>query len=242
MFCSLLKNISKNTNGRDFICSDIHGHFSILEGYLASVGFDPVRDRLFCLGDLIDRGDDSYRSLEFLAKPWFYSIQGNHERMLINVCEQQLDALRFDWFSWGGDWAEDLTDDELQVYYDAFYKLPVAIELELKGGNSVALVHAELPDACDWLDMKTQLTQTRAEDAELNLVISDMLWKKSQAYYSTIEVFQIENVSNIHHVFHGHTVMDEFLTIGNRTFMDLGSYKTGEIGLIDVERFLESLK
>lgn len=234
----LLKKYSANTFGKDYICSDIHGHFDLLDLTLSTVSFDDTKDRLFCLGDLIDRGDDSHRSLEYLAKPWFFSIQGNHERMLINVHEKQLDTLRFQWFSWGGAWAEDLSDEEIAGYYFEFCKLPIAIEIEISDGRRIGLVHAELPDVCDWDDVKVTLKDTAPEFAEHNLLVSDMLWKKNQPYYSESDKAKIEKVANIHHVFHGHTIVDRIMSVSNRTFMDLGSYKTGKIGLIDVEDFL----
>jgi hypothetical protein len=48
-----------NTRGRDFVVGDIHGTFYVLEQALAAVGFDPARDRVICVGDLIDR-DHAY--------------------------------------------------------------------------------------------------------------------------------------------------------------------------------------
>ena len=55
----MIELVPANNVGIDYICSDIHGHFSLLESQLEKVGFDPDKDRLFSLGDLIDRGDES---------------------------------------------------------------------------------------------------------------------------------------------------------------------------------------
>ena len=55
----MLKTFSPNDVGNDYICSDIHGHFSLLEAELSLISFDKNKDRLFCVGDLIDRGDES---------------------------------------------------------------------------------------------------------------------------------------------------------------------------------------
>ena len=84
---SKLKTYLPNETGQDYICSDIHGHFSLLETQLTEVEFDKTKDRLFCLGDLIDRGDESFMALDYLNNPWFYSILGNHEIMLIEAYE-----------------------------------------------------------------------------------------------------------------------------------------------------------
>jgi serine/threonine protein phosphatase 1 len=48
-----------NATGRDFAVGDIHGCFSALEAALRHVGFSPDSDRLFSVGDLVDRGSES---------------------------------------------------------------------------------------------------------------------------------------------------------------------------------------
>jgi serine/threonine protein phosphatase 1 len=98
----MLQSFKKNPIGNDYICSDIHGHFYILEAELLRIGFDEQTDRLFCLGDLIDRGDESALALEWLKRPWFFAIQGNHERMLINAFESDSEILWRQWMMWVG--------------------------------------------------------------------------------------------------------------------------------------------
>ncbi|MES2674550.1 MAG: metallophosphoesterase [Pseudomonadota bacterium] len=234
----MLHCFSKNSLGKDYICSDIHGHFSILQEALNNLGFDEQHDRLFSLGDLIDRGDESHLALEWLAKPWFFAIQGNHERMLINTVEQESETLRRQWLMWGGDWAEDMDFDRLRPYYEAFSKLPIAIELELINGNSVSLVHAELPDECDWSKVKDLLLNIDRLKVEAIRETSDMLWNKIQPYSSPEKMALVGNVKNIYHVFHGHSIVEDYLTIANRTFMDLGAYKTTRIGIICPSDFI----
>ena len=72
-----------NTDGRDFIVGDLHGCRSMLDALLAHVGFDTARDRLFSVGDLVDRGPESIECLDLLLEPWFYPVLGNHDAMLM---------------------------------------------------------------------------------------------------------------------------------------------------------------
>lgn len=235
----MIHTFACNTAGKDYICSDIHGHFSVLAQQLKQANFNEKIDRLVSLGDLIDRGDESDQALEWLAKPWFFAIQGNHERMLINAYESRAESLRFQWMMWGGSWAEDMDFDALEPFYRAFAKLPLAIELALPNGKFVGLVHAELPDTCDWLEVKQLLSNIEPGQVEATLATSDMLWSKIQPYLPAAEIPRVEPVRNIDHVFHGHTIVEGYRTITNRTFMDLGSYESGRIGLLDPVRFLD---
>lgn len=56
-----------NILGRDFVVGDIHGEFSKLSKLLSLVGFDEHSDRLFSVGDLVDRGPES-RQVEHWLK------------------------------------------------------------------------------------------------------------------------------------------------------------------------------
>jgi serine/threonine protein phosphatase 1 len=229
---NLLSVFNPNNKGTDYICSDIHGHFSLLESLLEQAGFDENTDRLFSLGDLIDRGPESDLALSWLEKKWFYAIQGNHERMLINAVERKSSHMFTQWYAWGGAWAEDLNQTRLEEFYRVFSQLPIAIELHVTNANKVALVHAELPDKCDWLDVVAQLNSTPSNEPERNLLISNMLWAKTQPRRNIEGILSIEPVKNIDHVFHGHTIVDYVTTYTNRTFMDLGSYLNDSIGLV----------
>jgi len=76
---SRFKHFERNTQGRDFAVGDIHGHFTRLQAALEAVDFAPEVDRLFSVGDVVDRGPESERVLDWLAQPWFFAVQGNHE-------------------------------------------------------------------------------------------------------------------------------------------------------------------
>lgn len=93
--------IPKNERGRDFAVGDIHGHFSRLQESLDAMGFDPAADRLFSVGDLIDRGPESEESLAWIGKPWFYAVQGNHEDYAMRHVQTRLVDLE-NWSKRGG--------------------------------------------------------------------------------------------------------------------------------------------
>ena len=73
------KRYPANVRGTDYVVGDLHGHRQQLLDALERNGFDRARDRLFCTGDLIDRGPDSFGSLMLILEPWFFFVKGNHE-------------------------------------------------------------------------------------------------------------------------------------------------------------------
>lgn len=95
-----IKHFAINTAGRDFAVGDIHGHFTRLQAALNAAGFDPAVDRLFSVGDLVDRGPESEDVIRWLNKPWFHPVRGNHDDYVCRYdsCDQE------NWLYNGGAW------------------------------------------------------------------------------------------------------------------------------------------
>lgn len=74
---------------RTIIVGDIHGSFCEWEHLLETVHFDSTVDRLILLGDLMDRGKDSYKvyckaaHLQAEMQERFVLIKGSHEKFLL---------------------------------------------------------------------------------------------------------------------------------------------------------------
>jgi serine/threonine protein phosphatase 1 len=138
----MFKRYEKNELGRDFVVGDIHGCFTLLEKHLKALGFNEQTDRLFSVGDLVDRGAESPRVLEFLAKPWFFAVRGNHDQMAIDYTKGQCNINLYK--SNGGMWFINLPLEDREKIAKEFGKLPVAMEVETERGL-VGIVHADCP-------------------------------------------------------------------------------------------------
>ena len=129
-------------------------------------------------------------------------------------------------------------------FYEAFIQLPIAREISLNNGKRIGLVHAELPDEVSWQHVRARLASLPGQQFNMHeRDIARMLWAKTQVYRYPDDQTMIQPVAGIDHVFHGHTIVHvQPETIQNRTFMDLGSYETGEVGFINPLTFLEHLQ
>ncbi len=110
---TLHHRLPANTTGRDFIVGDLHGCLDLLHAELTHIEFDPAVDRLFSVGDLIDRGPDSMGCLRLLREPWFFAVRGNHEEMLIDYSREVAQPYSFNvcatlFFRNGGGWVRTL--------------------------------------------------------------------------------------------------------------------------------------
>ena len=80
------QRIPPNRSGQDFVAGDVHGCFRTLEHALAKVHFDPSRDRLFSVGDLINRGPHSMEAVDWLTDGRFHAaVLGNHESAMLDT-------------------------------------------------------------------------------------------------------------------------------------------------------------
>jgi serine/threonine protein phosphatase 1 len=118
-----------NTLGKDYVIGDLHGCFGLLQRLMAEVNFNYANDRVFSVGDIIDRGPESFRCLELLAEPWFFAVQGNHELMMqeffwpyIQMGKiASLDELNNNGFlDYGGAWVETFFDPTQHAMHNTF--------------------------------------------------------------------------------------------------------------------------
>lgn len=203
---SLIKRFERNTAGRDFAVGDIHGHFTRLQAALDAVGFDPAVDRLFSVGDLVDRGPESVDVDIWLRKPWFHAVRGNHEQMAIEHPPLH--------FENGGTWLFGMPEVEQQCYRIALADLPLVMEVDTANGP-VGLVHADVPYG-DWQKMLAILEAGGREATHAEAVCQ---WSRSR-----IEHADASNVAHISAVVVGHTPLRRPVLLGNVYHIDTAGW------------------
>ena len=211
----MLKKFNINKIGRDFFVGDIHGHFTLLESKLADARFNPETDRLFAVGDLVDRGPESIRVAHYLAQPWFHSIRGNHEQFLIDYTR----IYKFTAIDNGSQWFVELSDHEKSEFQSLFSSLALAFEIETIYGL-VGLVHADVPYG-DWDRFTKSMSTPYAS--------STALWSRTR-----FDLGDTTPVANIDAVIVGHSPQTHCpRRLGNVINIDGGVYKdSGQLTLI----------
>ncbi|MEX1034150.1 MAG: metallophosphoesterase [Cellvibrionaceae bacterium] len=216
---------SSNPTGRDFVLADLHGCYSILQKALQGVSFDPKHDRVFSVGDIIDRGPDSLACLRLLQEPWFHAVQGNHENMMLAALHEGPGSATWTgWMGNGGSWFDQLseTDEaELKSLLPLVAKLPITRILATRSGKRVGISHAQ-PPTFDWhrLSEKRKLTGDEIWRA---------LWSREAVHLRGNRV-----VEGVDATVHGHTIVTRPTRIGNMNFIDTGVYLFNAISLIEL--------
>jgi bis(5'-nucleosyl)-tetraphosphatase (symmetrical) len=189
---------------------DVQGCAAELEELLETVRFDPNDDELWCVGDLINRGPDSLRTLELWESVGGRSVIGNHE---VYACCVH-----------AGRWPrkKDTLDDlfgspQVDAWIEKLRALPVMELLPGDGGVDAWVVHAGLhpswsdlpavakrinapPHDDDWIesDEVSFATRVRCCDAEGNRSRFDRQPEDCPAPYRPWEEFYVGDALVVH--------------------------------------------
>jgi serine/threonine protein phosphatase 1 len=196
---SVIRSLLTNCHGKDYVVGDLHGCYDLLQRVLDEVSFNKTHDRLFSVGDLIDRGPDSLACLQLLAEPWFFAVKGNHEDLMLEFFQsyrrdghledlKDVRGTRFLWY--GGSWVEHYFQADKRCMTSAFDRgLALAEDLPLilvigEGKNRFHIVHSDLirrgsktAETAVWLD--SDIDRWLAEDAIPASVEDSLLYSRS---------------------------------------------------------------
>lgn len=199
---------SSNKHGRDFVVGDIHGERELFQRLLNTAHFNPQRDRVFSVGDLVDRGPESPACLLLLANPWFMAVRGNHEDMLLRTFAGTAEPTH--WLVNGGRWWLSVSDELRAPMAAVCNQLPLAIVVG-EGADRFNVLHAEFygSDA----DIDHGVFSRDMQQA--------MLWGRD-----LISGFGVET-PDLSTTYVGHTIVDTVRRIGSHVFIDTGSCRPG---------------
>ncbi|MGZ5575285.1 MAG: metallophosphoesterase [Methylobacter sp.] len=216
----MIKHFKLNEKGRDFVVGDIHGCFDKLTDKLREINFDTLKDRLFSVGDMVDRGDKSEECLTWINKSWFHPVRGNHEQMAIDYVNGEYD--RYGYMQNGGAWFIALPEIEQKCFAVMFDDLPAAIDVMTKNGL-VGIVHADCP-LDDWSKLERGLLGERAEELE-----NSCLWDRTR-----FEFNETSKIKGVHEVIVGHTPTNEPTYRGNVRYIDTGAVFGRELTVVEI--------
>ena len=133
----------------NYAIGDIQGCFKELEGLLEKINFDPIIDRLWIVGDLINRGPDSLHTIEFIYKirESCNVVLGNHDMHFLAITEGLRKPFKKDTLD------ELLESKSLNLYkkwlrgQNLLYYEDIQCQ---KGNKTYLMTHAGIPPHWSW--------------------------------------------------------------------------------------------
>jgi len=205
--------LAANTRGRDFVIGDLHGCLEAVDDTLAAVGFDTSADRLFCCGDLVDRGDDNEAVVALIDEPWFYSVRGNHDQAAIDFLADPVPSDHHRLATSPENlWLRDLCrtqPEQARRVGERLASLPLAISIEGQAAR-IGIVHAGVPLGMAWAHV---LRELEGSDAT---VVEEVLWTRPMGLPGAPVTLGVDRI------YAGHTPLLKPRQRGNVWYIDGG--------------------
>lgn len=233
----MITHLKENTEGIDYVVGDVHGYFSLFLDLLEHINFDPAKDRLFSVGDIIDRGPENLQMLSLLDEPWFYMVRGNHEQLMIDgLLETHSDSFA-NWVRCGGMWYTQLSEEDRSIaetFIPRLNELPHIICVGEK--DRFNIVHAELIEQLmsdEALDALKELSDFKYLDRTgLTLNLKDIIIWKRTIFDSAFGCKYVPH-EKLSRTFCGHTIVSDVNRRLNHINIDTGLWYNGKLTIIN---------
>lgn len=199
-----------------YIIGDVHGCYKSLLALIEQLP-NKKKSKICFVGDLVNRGPNSYEVIKLIMENNYDSVFGNNEQMFLNfapmLVNDRNNPLLAQWlFKNGGEKTIKSYNNEDEFYKQLNYlkTLPLYKEYKdykTKDGRYLVVSHSNVGKAWKLRDSKKQ------EDIEA--FESQLLWSR----HKTFDNKQIFNV-------HGHTIFDKPIINNYSAAIDLGCYHT----------------
>ncbi|QGN38662.1 protein-serine/threonine phosphatase [Klebsiella oxytoca] len=202
-----------------WLVGDLHGCFTQLIAALRERKFDPYRDLLLSVGDLIDRGPQSAKCLNLLRCRWVYAVRGNHEQMALEALTGGKTAL---WEMNGGGWYKQSSAQQQGGLAELIARcqyLPLVIELRC-GEVVHVIAHADYPAAVYAWQQEVDAHQVLWSRRRL----TDHLAGRHGA------------IAGADHFWFGHTSLKRRYDSDNQHYIDTGAVFGGELTLVALQQ------
>lgn len=211
-----------------FFFGDIHGNYNAFQEMLRLLGVKP-EDYIVSTGDLIDRGAGIAPLLfDFLHKPNYHAVIGNHEEMMINVNQPYNRDLWLYMGNGGEKTLEQLGWEGVKYFTDKIVKkFPFILEIHHRQ-KVFGVIHAGVPllyeETENWKDIiqlakkDEDYQQQLLEDRDFIKRIQKALQGTQQDKQEALERFK--PIKGIDYIFHGHTGVIEPLIHHNMIWID----------------------
>ena len=187
------------------MCTDASAHLSVPWPHSTST---PGQDRLFSVGDLVERGPHSDEAIEWIEQRFAGVTRGNHEQGALGWLKHRLSSSGERPYGW----LRAIAPEAYPRWCIALNRLPFAITIETSHG-AVGIVHAESPHR-SW-GRATELLERRLE---VGVALLGLPGPRE-----AVLRYRSQPVEGLRALVHGHHPVREVECTSNRWNIDTGA-------------------
>ena len=201
-----------------YIIGDVHGCYKTLLALIDKLA-NKKDSKIVFVGDLVDRGANSYDVIKFIIDNNYDCVLGNHEKMFLEYSpmlenDRQNENLKFWLFKCGGEQTLQSYNSKEEFYkqLDFLKSLPLYIEYkDYKTKDERYLVVSHSAIGRNW-ELKNS-----TNEADIKRFESQLLWSRYKDFNNS-EIFNV----------YGHTIFQEPIINEYSSAIDLGCYRSKE--------------
>ena len=198
-----------------WVIGDVHGEYNKLIQLVEKI---PSNAKICFVGDLIDRGKDSSKVVEYVMGNKHKCTLGNHEIMMIKAGDDENNNLR--WQRYGGRQTlqsyQYFNDETWFKHIDFFKSLPYFLYFEIDGHKPLVVSHSYIHHV--WQGKEHNFTEKDGKD---------ILWR--HMYEKDLFNTHREYQNDIFNIF-GHSPVKEPVITSTYVMIDTGAVYENEEG------------
>lgn len=209
------------------VIGDIHGCYNTLKKLVEKIRNKYPDIQLYCVGDLVDRGNFSYEVIEFIKSEKIKFTPGNHDYMFYYFVHQPFSGM-------GTAWLYNGYEPTMRSYNDKYEKINEHLEIIKNAPLYYNLDDCFISHAGISADLKKKFSENVLENIEkFDKVILDELETDEGILWTRNNLLDIGKLQIV-----GHTRKNEveYNKENNTAYIDTSVYTLNKLSAVVVEK------
>lgn len=209
------------------VIGDVHGCYFTLKQLVDKIKNNYPNIKIFCVGDLVDRGNHSFEVIEYVIANKIYYTLGNHDYMFYSNMRDPFSLMAKSW-NYNG------AETTLSSYKDKLDKMDEHLDVIINAPLFYNLDDCFISHAGISKSIKDKLPQNfLSNDSQLDKILRDDLFNQNSIIWARGELLNIGKLQVVGHTHRKEIFFDKF---SNALYIDTTSFGNNKLSAAIVEQ------
>ena len=209
------------------VIGDVHGCYHTLKELVDKIKNKYPNIKIFCVGDLVDRGNNSFEVVEFVVAEKIQCVIGNHDFMFYSNMRDPFSLMAKSW-NYNG------AETTLASYKDKLNQMDKHLDLIINSPLFFNLDDCFISHAGISKSLKDKLPENfLSDDAALKEILSNDLFNQNSIIWARGDLL---NIGKLQVVGHTHRKEVYFDKVSNAIYIDTTAFGNNKLSAAIVEQ------
>ncbi len=209
------------------VIGDVHGCYHTLKELVDKIKNKYPNIKIFCVGDLVDRGNNSFEVIEFVVAEKIQCVIGNHDFMFYSNMRDPYSLMAKSW-NYNG------AETTLASYKDKLNQMDKHLDLIINSPLFFNLDDCFISHAGISKSLKDKLPENfLSDDASLKEILSNDLFNQNSIIWARGDLL---NIGKLQVVGHTHRKEVFFDKVSNALYIDTTAFGNNKLSAVIVEK------